>query len=502
MRPRRPPHGLGLKAPGLRALLSALALGTLALPLALGLFVASLISGGINEEPIARFVVVNQEISRAVGLDEAGVLVAKPGYRAPDWLHLIITDLDALVVYSNVAGIAPGSRPEPSWSNLLPSPTGPFALPAMEARPPAAGLPGGAGAGGAAASGAASGAGAASAATCLYADTLVVAGRVRGNYFALVPPLDLVGRQRRHNFGLQFLFLGILTVMAILLGAGVSALLARAVMRLERAAGNIAGGDLDTAVQVRGVREIGALAQAMDRMRATLREERDRRARFLAAVSHDLRTPLTSIGGYLEAVEDGLAAEPETLARYVGIMHAKTRLLENRIQGLLEFARMETGEWRSGFERLDLGPFLEELAREFREDAGLVGKSLVADLSAAAPLVVAADPVLLRRAFENLISNALRHSPAGGRVELRAQRQGRLLRIEIDDEGPGVPEADRERIFEPFFRGSGAREGEGNGLGLYIARSVLQGHGWSLVATATPTGGARFTVGLELPEGR
>jgi two-component system sensor histidine kinase BaeS len=372
----------------------------------------------------------------------------------------------------------------------------------MEARPPAAGLPGGAGAGGAAASGAASGAGAAAAATCLYADTLVVAGRVRGNYFALVPPLDLVGRQRRHNFGLQFLFLGILTVMAILLGAGVSALLARAVMRLERAAGNIAGGDLDTAVQVRGVREIGALAQAMDRMRATLREERDRRARFLAAVSHDLRTPLTSIGGYLEAVEDGLAAEPETLARYVGIMHAKTRLLENRIQGLLEFARMETGEWRSGFERLDLGPFLEELAREFREDAGLVGKSLVADLSAAAPLVVAADPVLLRRAFENLISNALRHSPAGGRVELRAQRQGRLLRIEIDDEGPGVPEADRERIFEPFFRGSGAREGEGNGLGLYIARSVLQGHGWSLVATATPTGGARFTVGLELPEGR
>jgi two-component system sensor histidine kinase VicK len=242
----------------------------------------------------------------------------------------------------------------------------------------------------------------------------------------------------------------------------------------------------------------------MDGMRVTLLGDKDRRARFLAAVSHDLRTPLTSISGYLEAVEDGLASDPEILERYIGIMRGKTRVLEGRISGLIEFARMETGEWRMGFEETELGPFLESLCREFREDAGLMGRAFSFELSALAGLTVAVDQELLTRAMENLVSNAIRYSPEGGAVSLNARRVAeagicKAFVIDIDDEGPGVLPSERDSVFEAFVRGSSSREGEGNGLGLYIAHSVIKGHGWEIRADQAPSGGGRFSIAIPAP---
>ncbi len=465
------------RPPGIRALLTGLAFGVLAFPAAIFFLVTFLISGGINEQPIMRFVSVNQEVRRAVEADGKGGLRARDAYVAPPWLELVVVDLSGRVLLSNIAGIEVGGAL--ADGRIAAYSASHFAAPSSgRLAPPSAGLP---------------------PAGCYYAETVEEGGAVLGSYYAFLPPLDLRKGETRDNALYRLLFLGVLALFAVLAGAGVAALLGRAVMRLERSAGAIAAGDLDSAVMVRGVREIQALSEAMDRMRATLRGDRDRRARFLAAVSHDLRTPLTSIGGYLEAVEDGLAAEPETLARYVGIMQGKTRLLESRIQGLLEFARMETGEWRQGFGRLELLPFLQDLSRELAEDAQLAGKRLEHRLDAAAGLIVLGDPALLRRAFENILSNAFRYCPQGSTVSLGARRgasggRGIGLMIEVDDEGPGIPEAEREQVFEPFYRGGGAREGEGNGLGLYIARSVITGHGWSLDASSVPGGGARFTI--------
>ena len=464
----------GRRILGLRGLLTTLALGVLCLPLALGLLVANLVSGGMNENPMTRFAEVGRELRRAVEPDGSGGLRVRRGYQPPAWLSLIVTDKVGLVVYSNLASVTVGSVSK-GFLDARSEDSANFSAP-YSASPSPGKKP-----------------------ICFYAETVEFRGETLGSYYAIADPIDLRGSDE-NNAPLYRLFaLGLLSLVAVTIGGLASAILARSVMRLERAAGRIASGDLESQVQVRGIREIGALAEAMDRMRATLREDRDRRARFLAAVSHDLRTPLTSIGGYLEAVEDGLADDPETLRRYVEIMHGKARLLEGRIQGLLEFARMETGEWRLGFERLALEPFLSSLCAEFGEDAGLTGRGLAPLLGGSRGIAVLADAALLRRAFENIISNALRYSPPGGLVSLAARRgssgaAGVGLIIEIDDEGPGIVEADRQRIFEPFYRGSGAREGEGNGLGLYIARSVLRGHGWDIEASSSPTGGARFSV--------
>ncbi len=198
-------------------------------------------------------------------------------------------------------------------------------------------------------------------------------------------------------------------------------------------------------------------------------------------------------------MEDGLADDPETLERYVRIMRGKTRLLETRIGGLIAFARMETEEWRMGFETTELRPFLEGLAREAREDAILLGRLFESALEAAGDIRLSIDRGLLSRALENVISNAFRYSPEGGTVRLSAGSAAAGIRLDIDDGGPGIPPSERERVFEPFYRGSSAREGEGSGLGLYIARSIVRGHGWTIEAGESPTGGGRISVLIPSP---
>lgn len=470
---------------GLRSLLTALVFGAIILPATLGSLVASLLSSGLDERPSLRFSAVRRELGRAVAPDGKGGLKPRPGYKAPEWLILIVTDRNDLIVYSDVKIASPGEDIGKVLAVLGQNRFGPPSSLKVKGKEP----------------------------TCVYVETVELGGEVLGSYYALVWPVDPRTLSKTHS-PYTFLFVLACFALAASLGAaGVSAILARSVMKLEKAAILMASGDLETGVQLDGIREIASLAETMDTMRNTLREDRDRRARFLAAVSHDLRTPLTSIRGYLEAVEDGLAAEPETLSRYVSIMQDKTGVLEDRIQGLIEFARMETGEWRLGFRPLALGPFLERLAREFAEEARLRGIGFQSALSEVGDLSLPADEALLCRAFENLVSNAFKHSPPGGTVVLSAGRKDAAspaaILIDIDDEGEGVPPAERSLVFEPFHRGKSAAAGraeapaaanaagtaaQGNGLGLYIARSVIRSHGWEIEVGDAPSGGARFTV--------
>jgi signal transduction histidine kinase len=410
-----------------------------------------------------RFGEVKRELAKAVRVEPEGAVEGVPGYRPPAGFELVVADSGGGAILSTSPRFAAGAKIDLAAAS---------AAAGVEFKQP-----------------------------YFYAEPLSYKEKVVGFYYAwqsasMAPTQFGVSGSLRAAFAL-------LSVVMIffLLGVLIATSLARAVLNLEKAAGRIAAGDFETKVSRRGIREIRNLAAAMDGMRVKLLGDRDRRARFLAAVSHDLRTPLTSIGGYLEAVEDGLASDPKILERYVGIMRGKTRILEGRIAGLIEFARMETGEWRMGFEATELGPFLEDLCREFREDAALMGRDFAFELAALSGLAVAVDKALLTRAMENIVSNAIRYSPEGGAVSLVARRldeagvRGALV-IDIDDEGPGISPSERESVFEPFVRGSSSREGEGNGLGLYIALSVIKGHGWDICVDQAPGGGGRFSISI------
>ena len=442
------------RSAGIRSLLGATALFALLLPFGLALVVRPFIAASASKVPALRLEQLRREISTAVRA-EGGALAIRPDYEPPAGLGLIVEDAEGRVLYSTVGAFVVGSRA--NVDELVTS------------------LRGGEGL------------------DDFFFESIRSGDSEYGRYFAWFDR-DYVTPSPRPSPLFPLVIIG-LGAIAFALGVGIATYFARAVMRLEKSAGKIAAGDLESEVRVGGVREIEELSLAMDGMRAALKEDRDRRARFLAAISHDLRTPLTSIGGYLEAVEDGLASDPATLERYVAIMRSKTRLLEARISSLIEFARIETAEWRMGFEALELRAFLESLAREFGEDAALTGRSFASEFSCLGDLRVPADKALLSRAFENLVSNAIRYSPEGGSVSLSAsRREGGGYALRLDDDGPGIAPAERERVFEPFVRGASAKRGEGSGLGLYIARSVIQGHGWAILAEESPSGGARIAI--------
>ena len=449
------------RTPSLKYVIGGLAAGALALPFALVFLVSLVLSTSTPRVPVLRLEYLSQELLAAIELGSGDSLSVRPSYRPPVGLRLVIEGADQTIIFSTDDAFKVGSvaRLEDVATAIRGD----------------------------------------SSVSSFFAESMLAKGKVIGHYFAWfpsgVPPLAEV-----HGSPVFLLVLIGLIAIAFAMGVVLATQLARSVMKLERAAGRIAAGDLETEVGVGGLREIEDLAAAMDGMRAAIREERDQRARFLAAISHDLRTPLTSIGGYLEAVDDGLASDPATLARYVRIMRDKTRLLEGRISGLIEFAHMETGEWRMGFETVELRYFLEGLSREFREDAGLMGRDFSFELSAVGSFRTAVDRDLLARALENLVSNAIRYSPAGGAIRLSARSEPGFLYLDLDDEGPGIKPDERERVFEAFVRGSLSREGEGSGLGLYIVRSVIQGHGWEVRAGSSPSGGGRFTV--EIPVGK
>ena len=281
--------------------------------------------------------------------------------------------------------------------------------------------------------------------------------------------------------------------------------LRRPLADLEHASKRIAAGDLEFRLQAKGRDEVAAVARSFDQMRQALIEERrklsaerERRRSFLMAMSHDLRTPLTSIKGYLEALHDGIARDRAAELRYLRIARDRVDLLETRIADLNSLLRMETGAWKLHREPRHLEATLTEMAADYREDALLLGREYHTAIELPADLVVDADWSLFTRVTDNLMENALHYTRAGDRIRFAALRHNGQIEISVEDTGPGIPPAQLEHIFDAFFRGDEARREPGSGLGLAVARSIVHAHGWRISAADSSSGGACFTIELPL----
>jgi signal transduction histidine kinase len=243
-------------------------------------------------------------------------------------------------------------------------------------------------------------------------------------------------------------------------------------------------GRRDVRIDTPGRDELAELAAAVNRMTAQLAEreaERDAadraRRELVAAVSHDLRTPLTSLRLLADAIEDDLV-DPETRRRYVEQMSVHVRSLSGLVDDLFELSRLEAGEIGWSMQRVRLGELVEETVEAMRPAAA--AKRVAVRASVNGELAPAhANPEKLQRVLFNLIQNAIRHTPADGSVTVAAEASGERVEIEVADTGEGIASPDRERAFEPFFRGGdrAARAGGGTGLGLTICRAIVEAHG-------------------------
>lgn len=290
------------------------------------------------------------------------------------------------------------------------------------------------------------------------------------------------------------IFIGMVLVGAVV-GNFAIASFQRKLASIREGIRRIAGGDLEAVVAVPGNDELSELARDLESTRRQLKEEGAKRSRFLMSVSHDLKTPLTGICGYLEAIDDGLAGDEATLARYHSIIREKVELLEARILELIDFVRMETGDFRMQNSRIPLRTFLENGSVLFAEDARVHGRQFERLLNISSDLSVTGDRNLLLRVFENLFHNALRYTRENEHIVLMAESDSDdSVHIFVDDTGPGFGDTDPEQLFEPLARGNPSRQEPGFGLGLSTARAIVESHGWTIDARNRPGGGASFRI--------
>lgn len=275
--------------------------------------------------------------------------------------------------------------------------------------------------------------------------------------------------------------------------------LGSSIRKLEEATRKIATGDLDfpTAELARG--DLASLGQSLDRMRVELKEERERRDRFIMGVSHDLKTPLAVIQGYLDALADGLADTEEKRGHYIGLMRSKASLLGDRIAHLVELAKTTSGEWRHGLAESDLGAFLEETLAPLAEYCAIRAYPVDRRLSLPEPCPVAFDRDMVARVLENLVENAVAYGDPSQpiTIEARVDEATDEIVLTIGNGGPGIRVQNLRKIFEPFFRGDKGRNAGGFGLGLASVKSIVETHGWTLSVKSEP--GTRTEFSIRIP---
>jgi signal transduction histidine kinase len=263
--------------------------------------------------------------------------------------------------------------------------------------------------------------------------------------------------------------------------------------RVRETLGAVGAGRRDVTTGVTGSDELASLAGDVDAMIARLdAEERARRA-LIAAVSHDLRTPLTSLRLLTDAIDDGIVDDPREYAARLGI---HVRQLSALIDDLFELSRLESGDLRWSVERVNLDELVTETVDAMRPQADARAVSVHAELD---PQLAAAraNPEQIQRVLFNLIQNAIRHTPADGSVVVRTVGGADAVEVEVADTGEGISPADRERVFEPFVQGAGreARADGSAGLGLAIARAIVQAHGGEIwLEDARPGTRVRFRL--------
>ncbi len=292
-------------------------------------------------------------------------------------------------------------------------------------------------------------------------------------------------------------------LLAGAVGAGLALLIARWVARgmtqplrdMAQAARRMQTGDYRQRVHTESVDEVGQLAEAFNRMSGELEQLERLRRELVANVSHELKTPISALRAHLENLLDGVERpDPETLE----IMLSQSERLGRLVDQLLELSRLESGDVPLRREEVALASLVRQVLSEIEVARPGSGVTLERRLAEDLPPVLA-DRERIHQVLFNLLDNAMRFTPSGGRVTVSAERRDGAVDVRVADTGPGIAPEHLPRLFERFYRvdpARSAREG-GTGIGLAIARSVVEAHGGRIWAESSPGRGSVFT--FELP---
>lgn len=330
--------------------------------------------------------------------------------------------------------------------------------------------------------------------------TITEDGQVIGYLVPLGTPFEGTPRelqfiQRINRLLLYGALIG--AVIALILGVVLSRTLTRPIRELTQATHAVSEGDLSQQVPVRSNDELGELAQAFNRMSSELSRSVNSRKQMTADIAHELRTPLSLILGHAEAVHDGVL--PPSRENFEIIREEATRL-EHLVNDLRVLSLADAGELSINLQTVEPQRLLQDVASTYQYQAQR--KNVALELNIASPLpTIEVDPGRMTQVLTNILDNALRHTPEGGKIALSAQQIDHQIELSIQDSGPGLRKEDLQRIFDRFYRTDTSRQRDGDlsggsGLGLAIAKSIVQAHGGQLSAESETGKGLRVIISL------
>ena len=278
--------------------------------------------------------------------------------------------------------------------------------------------------------------------------------------------------------------------VAVVAGLVLARSIVGSVERVRVASARLADGDLTVRAPESGPAEVADLAASFNEMASSLERLFDARRELVAWASHDLRTPLANMQAMLEALEDGLVSSEAT----VPVLREQVGLLSALVDDLFELARIDAGALTLELREAPLEPMVESCLRGVEADARRRGIALAVSVSDGAS--ARCEPEKVERVLFNLLTNALRHTPSDGSVAVRVEQLDREVQVSVEDTGDGLGDEARSRMFDRFWRADPARSSRGAGLGLAIARGLVEAHGGRIWAEDRPEGGARVSFTL------
>lgn len=322
-------------------------------------------------------------------------------------------------------------------------------------------------------------------------DDRIVGWIARSPYRRISTAADLAFQQEQLRAA--WIIAGFALALAALAALVLARVFLQPLKRVADATHRLAAGDYGTRVAIGSRDELGRLAEDFNRLAQALERNEQLRRRFMADVSHELRTPIAVLRAGLEALEDGVRPlTRESLASLQGEVAALGKLVED----VYQLALADVGALAYRKERIEIGDVLQQAIEPFAGRLSERGLSLEKNVMQDLPVLADADR--LGQAFRNLLENSARYTDAGGRLRISAGRANGRVAIDFEDSAPGVPADTLPHLFERFYRveGSRSRSNGGAGLGLAIVRSVVEAHGGTVEAGASPLGGLRVTISL------
>jgi two-component system OmpR family sensor kinase len=270
----------------------------------------------------------------------------------------------------------------------------------------------------------------------------------------------------------------------------------RPIQRVTQAAGAIAEGDYDQEIPVGGSHELRELTSSFNRMAKEVKRSQQMLRDFIADASHELRSPLTAIKGFAQAIVDGTASDTESQRKAAGIIEDESQRMMRLVEDLLEFSRLESGQVAMVKEKVDVKELLQQCHELFSMRAKESGIELVLFVDEPLPPVIG-DIDRLEQVVNNLVDNALKHTPEGGTVWISAaQSPERYVTLKVSDTGGGIPAEQLPHIFKRFYRADSPGGKSGAGLGLAIAREIIRAHGGTITVASVSGKGSTFSVNL------